>query len=71
MLWLESHSTVVAGDTLGDFGSGLTVNEWLRGGVTREQVLERLRPLLALPVEVVLPAHGAVTDRGALTRALS
>jgi hypothetical protein len=30
-----------------------------------------LRPLLALPVEVVLPAHGAATDRAALERALS
>jgi hypothetical protein len=31
----------------------------------------RLAPLLALPVEVVLPAHGAPTDRAALERALS
>jgi hypothetical protein len=54
-----------------DFGRGLEINEWLRGGVTREQVVEGLRPLLALPVEVVLPAHGAPTDRAALERALS
>jgi hypothetical protein len=41
-------------------------------GVTREQVLEGLRPLLARPVELVLPAHGAPTDRAALVeRALS
>jgi hypothetical protein len=39
--------------------------------VTREQVVERLRPLLALPIEVVLPTHGAPTDRAALERALS
>jgi hypothetical protein len=39
--------------------------------VTREQVVEGLRPLLGLPVELVLSAHGAPTDRAALERALS
>jgi hypothetical protein len=68
---MESIGAVIPGDTLVDFGRGLKINEWLRGGVTREQVVERLRPLLALPVEVVLPAHGAPTDRAALERALS
>jgi catechol 2,3-dioxygenase-like lactoylglutathione lyase family enzyme len=34
-------------------------------------ITEGLRPLLALPVELVLPAHGAPTDRAALERALS
>jgi glyoxylase-like metal-dependent hydrolase (beta-lactamase superfamily II) len=71
VLWIESRNAVVAGDTLADFGRGLEINEWLRGGVTREQVVDGLRPLLALPVEVVLPAHGAPTDRAALERALS
>jgi hypothetical protein len=70
LLWIEHVCTVVAGDSLVDFGTGLAVNEWLRGDVTREQVLARLRPLLALPVEFVLPAHGAPTDRAALERAL-
>jgi glyoxylase-like metal-dependent hydrolase (beta-lactamase superfamily II) len=71
VLWIESVHAVVAGDTLADFGAGLGMNEWLRGGVTSEQVVERLRPLLALPVELVLPAHGAPTDRAALERTLS
>ena len=71
VLWIESSPAVVAGDSLVDFGTGLALNEWLRGGVTREQVLDRLRSLLDLPVEVVLPAHGAATDRAALERALS
>lgn len=70
VLWIESFRSVVAGDSLVDFGAGLTLNEWLRAGVTREQVLERLRPLLERPVELVLPAHGAATDRAALARAL-
>ncbi len=71
VLWVENRNTVMCGDTLVDFGDGLEMNSWLRAGVTREQVVEGLRPLLALPVEVVLPAHGAPTDRAALERALS
>ena len=72
VLWIESVGAVVAGDTLADFGTGIAVNQrWLRANVTRESVVERLRPLLAQPVELVLPAHGAPTDRAALERALS
>jgi hypothetical protein len=71
VLWIETVGAVIPGDTLVDFGRGLEINEWLRGGVTQEQVVERLRPLLALPVDVVLPTHGVPTDRTALERALS
>ena len=71
VLWIERARAVVSGDSLADLGAGLTLNEWLRGGVTREQVLQRLRPLLELPVEIVLPAHGPATGRAALQRALS
>jgi glyoxylase-like metal-dependent hydrolase (beta-lactamase superfamily II) len=72
VLWVESQRAVISGDTLVDFGSGFEINErWLRPGVTREEIAEGLRPLLALPVEVVLPVHGAPTDRAALERALS
>jgi predicted methyltransferase MtxX (methanogen marker protein 4) len=49
VLGIESVAAVVSGDTLVDFGRGLEANEWLRGGVTREEVTMRLRPLLALP----------------------
>jgi glyoxylase-like metal-dependent hydrolase (beta-lactamase superfamily II) len=70
VLWIESQHAVIAGDTLPDFGSGLDVNHWLRAGVTRDQIVEGLRPLLRLPVELVLPAHGAPTDRAALERVL-
>jgi hypothetical protein len=71
VLWVQSARAVVAGDSLADFGTGLSLNQWLRADVTREQVADRLRPLLALPVELVLPSHGAPTDRAALERALS
>jgi glyoxylase-like metal-dependent hydrolase (beta-lactamase superfamily II) len=71
VLWVEIRRAVVAGDTLVDFGQGLQVASWLRADVTREQVVDGLRPLLELPVELVLPAHGPPTDRAALERALA
>jgi glyoxylase-like metal-dependent hydrolase (beta-lactamase superfamily II) len=72
VLWVESRRAVISGDTLVDFGRGLEINErWLRPGVTREEIAAELRPLLALPVEHVLPTHGGPTDRAALERALS
>ena len=42
VLWIECVGAVVAGDTLADFGTGLSLNHWLRGGVTRRQVAEPL-----------------------------
>jgi glyoxylase-like metal-dependent hydrolase (beta-lactamase superfamily II) len=72
VLWFEGRRALVVGDAVVDRGGGLELPaDWLRGGVTREQALEALRPLLELPVELVLPTHGAPTDRAALERALS
>jgi glyoxylase-like metal-dependent hydrolase (beta-lactamase superfamily II) len=72
VLWIESHRTVIAGDTLVDFGDGLHINpHWLTPAVTREQVVEGLRPLLDLPVEQMLATHGGPNDRTALEHALS
>ena len=72
VLWIESHGTVIAGDTLADFGRGLEINpRWLSPNVTRDQVVEGLRPLLELPVVDVLATHGGPYDRAALERALS
>jgi glyoxylase-like metal-dependent hydrolase (beta-lactamase superfamily II) len=72
MLWVESRRALVAGDTLIDRGPGLELPvSWIPEGVTAEQVLEALRPLLELPVELVLATHGGPTDRAALERALS
>jgi hypothetical protein len=71
VLWLPAVNAIVTGDSLSDFGDGLHI--WLGGrkNVTTEDVVRRLRPLLELPVELVLPAHGAPTDRAALERVLS
>ena len=73
VLWIESHRAVVAGDTLVDFGDGLEINDrWLQlQRASREQVVEGLRPLLDLPVEHVLAAHGGPFERADLERALS
>jgi glyoxylase-like metal-dependent hydrolase (beta-lactamase superfamily II) len=72
ILWHEGARAVIAGDSLADFGDGIQiVPGWLPKGVTRDDVAARLRPLLDLPVELVLPAHGKPTDRSALERVLS
>ena len=68
---MERLGAVIPGDTLVDFGNGFEINQWLRGGVTRDEVVARLRPLLDLPIELVLSAHGVPTDRAALERALA
>ena len=72
VLWIESRRALVAGDLLSSLleTSALEYKR-LRAGVQREQLAETLRALLGLPVDVVLPAHGAPTDRAALERALS
>jgi glyoxylase-like metal-dependent hydrolase (beta-lactamase superfamily II) len=70
VLWIPSRRAVVAGDTLVDFGDGLTIHEpWL--STTREQVVDQLLPLLDLPVEHVLATHGGPHDGAALQRALA
>ena len=72
VLWVESCRAIVVGDTLIDRGRGLEFPvEWANKGVPPEVILEALRPLLELPVELVLPTHGAPTDRAALERALA
>jgi glyoxylase-like metal-dependent hydrolase (beta-lactamase superfamily II) len=72
VLWVESRGAVVTGDTLIDRGDGLEIPaNWLREGVTPEQVTEGLRPLLERPVEHVLATHGGPFDPAALERALA
>jgi glyoxylase-like metal-dependent hydrolase (beta-lactamase superfamily II) len=72
LLWIESHRAVAIGDTLIDRGEGIEILEgWLPEGVTRQQVVDGLRPLLERQIDYVLPTHGPPTDRAALERALS
>ena len=71
ILWLPSINAIVTGDSLSNFGDGLDIQLGGRTHVTRDDVVRRLRPLLDLPVELVLPAHGEPTDRATLERVLS
>lgn len=71
VLFIEPHQALVLGDTLVDRGEGLEIPlTWLRD-VTLAEVLATLRPLLDLPVEIVLPTHGPPAGRTALARAIS
>jgi glyoxylase-like metal-dependent hydrolase (beta-lactamase superfamily II) len=72
VLYVEGRGIVVAGDTLVDRGHGLEIlQDWLPEGVIREEVVGGLRPLLDLPIKLVLPTHGPPADRAALERALA
>jgi glyoxylase-like metal-dependent hydrolase (beta-lactamase superfamily II) len=59
--WLEAAQTLVPGDTLlGGGAGGLRVcpASWLDDGGPLAELVDQLRPLLALPVERVLSSHG-------------
>ena len=75
-LWIPAHHALVFGDTiLGDGEGGVRVPDaWLGESTTPAAFREGLRPLLELPVELVLPTHGdpVVNDaHSALERALA
>lgn len=80
MVWLEEHRALVPGDRLiGADGGGLRLcpESWLRylpSGMRQAELRQALRPLLDLPVEMVLVSHGEPVLRGghaALARALA
>jgi glyoxylase-like metal-dependent hydrolase (beta-lactamase superfamily II) len=60
VFWIPSHGALVCGDSLlGTPTGGVRVpDSWLSEGVTPEMAREGLRPLLSLPVELVLVTHG-------------
>jgi glyoxylase-like metal-dependent hydrolase (beta-lactamase superfamily II) len=77
VLWIEGSRALVTGDTLIDRGSGLEFpSDWAsRGAIAARgappaEIARSLRPLLDLPVDLVLPTHGPPADRAALERAL-
>ena len=80
MVWLPGPRALVPGDRLlGDDDGGLRMCPpgWLRylePGLSYDELREALRPLLDLPVEMVLVSHGAPVlrnGRAAIERALS
>jgi hypothetical protein len=75
-LWLRSHGALVIGDVFlgGERGFRVQPESWLAEGLTPEGLRDQLRPLLDLPVELLLPTHGdpIVDDaRDMLERALA
>jgi hypothetical protein len=79
MYWIPEHRALVPGDRiLGDRPPGLRLcpESWLRylHGYTQDDLRAGLRPLLDLPVEMVLVSHGEPVlhdGRAELERALS
>jgi hypothetical protein len=71
ILWVPAVQALVCSDTISDFGAGMHIALGGRKHLTEEQIKERLQPLLDLPVELVLPAHGMPGGRELLEQALS
>jgi hypothetical protein len=80
MVWLPERRALIPGDRLlGDERGGLRMcpESWLRylpSGMRHPQLREALRPLLDLPVEMVLVSHGEPVlsgGRDAMAHALS
>ena len=62
VLWIPSHNALAAGDLLlgtEDGGVRVVPDSWLRPGVTGAMIRDGLRPLLDLPLELLLLTHGA------------
>jgi glyoxylase-like metal-dependent hydrolase (beta-lactamase superfamily II) len=75
-LWIPGCGGLVTGDVFlaGDQGFDVQPDSWLEQGQTHEGLREALRPLLDLPVEVLLPTHGdpVIEDaKAVLARALA
>jgi hypothetical protein len=79
MFWLPAHRALVPGDRIIGGATArlrLCPESWLRylpSGMTLDQLREALRPLLELPIELVLVSHGepVLSDgRAALAGAL-
>lgn len=79
VLFWEPHSrTLIAGDALlgdGERGEGLHTCPagWLPGSTDLADLRRSLRPVLDLPVELILPSHGApvLTDAGQALNAVA
>jgi glyoxylase-like metal-dependent hydrolase (beta-lactamase superfamily II) len=76
LFWLPEHRALVAGDVVlgaGERGVRLLPQEWL-GGADRAAFDSAMQRLLDLPVERILPAHGAPVlsrARAALAEAIA
>jgi glyoxylase-like metal-dependent hydrolase (beta-lactamase superfamily II) len=72
--WIPEHRSLVFGDVVLGRAGGLRLPRTWIGEENYDAVVEQLRPLLELPIERVLVAHGEPVledGRAALTRALA
>jgi hypothetical protein len=56
--WIPRHAALVTGDAFGGERGFKVQDTWLPEGMTAEEMREGLRPLLELPIELVLVTHG-------------
>jgi glyoxylase-like metal-dependent hydrolase (beta-lactamase superfamily II) len=76
IFWIPEHRALVPGDVLlgtDDGGVQLCPDSWLPEGTTGQDLRDSLRPLLELPIELVLLSHGRpvlANGREALAKAL-
>jgi hypothetical protein len=77
-LWIPAYRALVVGDVFlhGEGGFRVQPDSWIalmEDGLKPAALRERLRPLLELPVELLLPTHGDPVENGreVLERALS
>ena len=76
IFWIPEHRALVPGDVLlgtDDGGVQLCPDSWLPEGTTGQDLRDSLRPLLELPIELVLLSHGRpvlTNGRDALVAAL-
>lgn len=56
--WITRHGALVVGDSFTAEGELKIQDEWLPPAITREQMVDGLRPLLELPIELILVTHG-------------
>ena len=56
--WIPRHGALVVGDSFTAEPDFRARTDWLPEGVSAEQMLAGLRPLVELPVELVLVTHG-------------
>ena len=80
MVWIPEHRALIPGDRIlgGKTGIGLRMSprswgRYLPGGLSRPDLRAALRPLLDLPIEIVLVSHGEpvlIDGREELARAI-
>jgi glyoxylase-like metal-dependent hydrolase (beta-lactamase superfamily II) len=72
ILWVKALNAAVVGDTIFNREGQVEFPEKrFEMHATPDEIRERMKVLLDLPVEYVLPGHGEPLDRAALERALA